>query len=78
MKFKRVPLIISADVLVQTLSLSGSKFSPGEVTSFLVVNGNQKVLSRQNQYAILEAVAPGTITNFEDNEIQLLQESETV
>ena len=59
-------------------SYLGSKFSLGEVTSFIVVNGNQKVLSRQNQHAILEAVAPGTITNFEDNEIQLLQESETV
>ena len=59
-------------------SYLGSKFSLGEVTSFLVVNGTQKVLSRQNQYAILEAIGPGVITNFEDNEIQLLQESETV
>ena len=38
-------------------SYLGSKFSLGEVTSFLVTNGNLKVLSNENQYAILERYA---------------------
>ena len=59
-------------------SYLGSKFSLAEVTSFIVVNAAQKVLSKENQWAFFEAVAPNLLTSFEDNQIQLLQEAETI
>lgn len=50
------------------------EFQLQSVVSFIQANSQNKVLSRQNAYSILEKTFPDVISNFEDNEAQMLSE----
>lgn len=55
----------------------GQDFQLQGVVSFLQANAQSKMLSRQNAYSILERTFSDVISNFEDNEAQLVSEEET-
>lgn len=59
-------------------SYLGQEFQLQSVVSFIQANSQNKVLSRQNAYAILEKTFPDVITNYEDNEAQLLSEEDAL
>ena len=52
----------------------GQDFQLQNVVSFIQTNANTRVLSKQNAYSILEKTFSGIITNYEDNEAQLISE----
>lgn len=54
----------------------GAEFQISAVVSFMRTNKDARLLSRQNAYSILEKTFPGVISNFEDNEAQLMTEED--
>ena len=54
----------------------GQEFQIQSVVAFINANKDTKLLSKQNAYAILEKTFPGVITNFEDNEEQLISDED--
>ena len=54
----------------------GQEFQIQSVVAFMQANKESKLLSRQNAYSVLERTFPGVITNYEDNEEQLINEEE--
>ena len=59
-------------------SYLGQEFQLQSVVSFIQANSQNKFLSRQNAYSILEKTFPDVISNFEDNEAQMLSEESTL
>lgn len=55
----------------------GQDFQLQSVVSFIQANSQSKVLSKQNAYSILERTFPDIISNFEDNEAQLMSDEES-
>lgn len=49
----------------------GAEFQIQSVVSFMQLNKESQLLSRQNAYSILEKTFPGVISNFADNDAQL-------
>lgn len=54
----------------------GAEFQIQSVVSFLQANKDSHILSKQNAYAILERTFPGVLSSYDDNEAQLLQDSD--
>ena len=54
----------------------GAEFQIQSVVSFLQANKDSHILSKQNAYAILERTFPGGLSSYDDNEAQILQDSE--
>lgn len=54
----------------------GAEFQIQSVVSFLQANKDSHILSKQNAYAILEQTFPGVLSSYDDNEAQILQDSE--
>lgn len=54
----------------------GAEFQIQSVVSFLQANKDSHILSKQNAYAILERTFPGVLSSYDDNEAQILQDSE--
>ena len=54
----------------------GQDFEISNVVSFLQANSSSKLLSKQNAYSILERTFPDVISNYEDNEMQMLSDEE--
>lgn len=54
----------------------GQEFQIQSVVAFMQANKDSRLLSKQNAYSILEKTFPGVITNFQDNEDQLLSEED--
>ena len=55
----------------------GQDFQLQSVVSFLQANSQNKMLSRQNAYSILERTFADVISNYEDNEAQLMTEEDS-
>ena len=55
-------------------SYIGVKNNLTEVSQFLVANSTLGMLSKQNQYAIIEQAIPNTVSSWEDNEMQKINE----
>lgn len=55
----------------------GAEFQIQSVVSFMQVNKEAQLLSKQNAYSVLERTFPGVISNFEDNEAQLMTEQDS-
>lgn len=55
----------------------GAEFQIQSVVSFMQTNKDAQLLSRQNAYSILEKTFPGVISNFDDNEAQLLTDQDS-
>ena len=55
-------------------SYLGQEFQLGSVVAFIQANAQNKVLSRQNTYAVLEKTFPDLISDYDDNEAQLIGE----
>ncbi|MDO4587975.1 MAG: hypothetical protein Q4C95_11880 [Planctomycetia bacterium] len=60
------------------VSYLGTDFSLQTVVSLLQANQQTQTLSRQNLYSILEKSVPGTLSSFDDNEIQLVAETDAI
>ena len=54
----------------------GAEFQIQSVVSFLQANKDSHILSKQNAYSILERTFPGVLSSYDDNEAQILQDSE--
>ena len=54
----------------------GAEFQIQSVVSFMQTNKDARLLSRQNAYSILEKTFPGVISNFDDNEAQLMSDDD--
>lgn len=54
----------------------GAEFQIQSVVSFMQTNKDARLLSRQNAYSILEKTFPGVISNFDDNEAQLMTDDD--
>lgn len=54
----------------------GKDFEISNVVSFLQANTSSKLLSKQNAYAILERTFPDIISNYEDNQMQIISDEE--
>ena len=53
----------------------GAEFQISSVVSFMQANKDARFLSKQNAYSVLERTFPGVISNFQDNEAQLEEDS---
>ena len=54
----------------------GQDFQLQSVVAFLQANSSSKILSKQNAYSILERTFPDVISNYEDNEMQIISDEE--